>query len=160
MHECSVCGKEFPRPSGLHTHMNTHNNAKPFPCTYPGCDRMFGVRSNAKRHLRTHGITPISSSSPPSTAPGASPAPMPALRSPAATDAKPGGGTGGSTSSTYKDPPYFKLRWLPPSLTSRTNAAALRNVSEKGVFEDEDEDEDEMDIGESNHGGRGAWGRE
>jgi len=172
---------------------------------------MFGVRSNAKRHLRTHGITPISSSSSPSTAPRASPAPKSELRRPsAARDAKPildqpfvvgfsepvivqspvsavrgkdvvsgirndvgsgdmvssrrGGrqesGTGGSTSSAHKAPTYYKVRWVPPSLTSRTNAAALRNVSEKGEFEDEEEDEEEMGTGESSHGGREAWGRE
>lgn len=57
--------------------MNTHNNErreylilyrisvviynvvlKAYPCPYPGCNRSFGVRSNAKRHLRTHGVIP------------------------------------------------------------------------------------------------------
>lgn len=28
MHACDVCGKEFPRPSGLQTHMNVHSGAK------------------------------------------------------------------------------------------------------------------------------------
>ena len=27
-----------------------------FPCTYPGCNRTFSVVSNAKRHMRTHGL--------------------------------------------------------------------------------------------------------
>ncbi|GAW08919.1 c2h2 conidiation transcription factor [Lentinula edodes] len=58
MHACKLCGKNFPRPSGLKTHMNAHNNHKPFSCAYPGCERTFTVRSNAKRHLRTHGIHP------------------------------------------------------------------------------------------------------
>ena len=31
-----------------------------FPCLYPSCARYFAVRSNAKRHLRTHGIIPVS----------------------------------------------------------------------------------------------------
>ncbi|KAF8885553.1 hypothetical protein CPB84DRAFT_1788270 [Gymnopilus junonius] len=56
MHRCPECQKEFPRPSGLKTHMNTHTKEKPFPCTYPGCSRTFSVVSNAKRHMRTHGL--------------------------------------------------------------------------------------------------------
>lgn len=28
MHACKLCGKNFPRPSGLKTHMNAHNNHK------------------------------------------------------------------------------------------------------------------------------------
>ncbi|KAF9522872.1 hypothetical protein CPB83DRAFT_776373, partial [Crepidotus variabilis] len=56
MHRCLECQKEFPRPSGLRTHMNMHTKEKPFPCTYPGCSRTFSVVSNAKRHMRTHGV--------------------------------------------------------------------------------------------------------
>ncbi|TFY65756.1 hypothetical protein EVG20_g5333 [Dentipellis fragilis] len=56
MHECSLCHKRFPRPSGLATHMNTHSGAKPFKCPVSDCAKSFAVRSNAKRHLRTHGI--------------------------------------------------------------------------------------------------------
>ncbi|KAL0069240.1 hypothetical protein AAF712_003603 [Marasmius tenuissimus] len=63
MHQCEVCHKFFPRPSGLKTHMNTHNNLKPFACEYPGCNRSFTVRSNARRHLRTHGVIPETSTS-------------------------------------------------------------------------------------------------
>lgn len=29
-----------------------------FPCPVPDCNKTFTVRSNAKRHLRTHGIIP------------------------------------------------------------------------------------------------------
>lgn len=29
-----------------------------YACGFPGCTRTFGVRSNAKRHLRTHGVNP------------------------------------------------------------------------------------------------------
>ncbi|KAF9558083.1 hypothetical protein CPC08DRAFT_639479, partial [Agrocybe pediades] len=54
MHQCPICQKQFPRPSGLKLHLTTHNNEKPFVCTFPGCTRRFNVRSNAKRHLRTH----------------------------------------------------------------------------------------------------------
>ncbi|KAG1747368.1 hypothetical protein EDB19DRAFT_1631079 [Suillus lakei] len=58
MHQCSICLKIFPRPSGLNTHMNSHSGAKPYKCPVPSCDRHFAVRSNAKRHLKTHGINP------------------------------------------------------------------------------------------------------
>ncbi|KAF4618809.1 hypothetical protein D9613_010122 [Agrocybe pediades] len=83
MHQCPICQKQFPRPSGLKLHMTTHNNEKrtsafflrfleveykthltasskmntAFVCTFPGCTRRFNVRSNAKRHLRTHGVS-------------------------------------------------------------------------------------------------------
>lgn len=58
MHECEQCGKLFPRPSGLTTHMNSHSGAKPHKCPVPDCDKWFTVRSNAKRHVvKTHGIT-------------------------------------------------------------------------------------------------------
>ncbi|KDR71834.1 hypothetical protein GALMADRAFT_253606 [Galerina marginata CBS 339.88] len=56
MHRCPECHKEFPRPSGLKTHMNIHTKEKPYACTYPGCSRTFSVVSNAKRHMRTHGM--------------------------------------------------------------------------------------------------------
>ncbi|KAF9024276.1 hypothetical protein BDZ89DRAFT_954869 [Hymenopellis radicata] len=74
MHRCEICKHDFPRlvafpisaycilifcsPSGLRTHMNSHNGIRPFPCTFPGCEKTFGVRSNMKRHLRTHGPPP------------------------------------------------------------------------------------------------------
>lgn len=53
-HECPICQKSFPRPSGLRTHMNMHTNTKPYACPYEGCDKSFSVISNAKRHYRTH----------------------------------------------------------------------------------------------------------
>ncbi|KAH8829299.1 hypothetical protein DL96DRAFT_1708444 [Flagelloscypha sp. PMI_526] len=55
MHACQVCQKTFPRPSGLKTHMNTHDQIRPFRCTVDGCGKSFTVKSNCKRHLRTHG---------------------------------------------------------------------------------------------------------
>ncbi|KAF9528438.1 hypothetical protein CPB83DRAFT_766940, partial [Crepidotus variabilis] len=100
MHECDVCQKKFPRPSGLKTHMNTHNNERPFACGFPGCARTFGVRSNAKRHLRTHGVIPQSSTgSPPYVVDFSTPVVLQNENS----------GRGRQ----------FKLRWMPPSSTTR-----------------------------------------
>ncbi|KAI0266523.1 hypothetical protein BC834DRAFT_788584, partial [Gloeopeniophorella convolvens] len=53
---CSICSKAFPRPSGLRTHMNSHSGDKPYRCPVQSCAKSFTVRSNAKRHIRTHGI--------------------------------------------------------------------------------------------------------
>ncbi|KAI0066924.1 hypothetical protein BV25DRAFT_1765791, partial [Artomyces pyxidatus] len=58
MHACALCAKAFPRPSGLRTHMNSHSGDKPFKCPIAACAKSFTVRSNAKRHLRTHGVLP------------------------------------------------------------------------------------------------------
>ncbi|KAI6168440.1 hypothetical protein EDD17DRAFT_1465486 [Pisolithus thermaeus] len=69
MHECVECGKLFPRPSGLATHMNSHSGAKPHKCPIPDCDKWFAVRSNARRHVvKTHGET-VAISDNPSTPP-------------------------------------------------------------------------------------------
>nr|GAT46115.1 predicted protein [Mycena chlorophos] len=58
MHRCDICQKEFPRPSGLKTHMNTHSEERPYPCTVEGCGQWFNTSSNARRHIRTHGVEP------------------------------------------------------------------------------------------------------
>ncbi|KAF8155562.1 hypothetical protein B0H34DRAFT_635627, partial [Crassisporium funariophilum] len=112
MHECELCGKKFPRPSGLRTHMNTHNNAKPYPCGFPGCSRTFGVRSNAKRHLRTHGVIPA----PANTSSGETPYIVgfstPTILAPH--------GSQHSELHAMSRAPAFKLRWMPPSLSTRT----------------------------------------
>ncbi|KAH9941804.1 uncharacterized protein BXZ73DRAFT_98196 [Epithele typhae] len=108
MHQCTVCFKMFPRPSGLATHMNSHSGAKPFKCPIPTCTKSFAVRSNAKRHLRTHGIFPSAehgSSSPSQFTVG--------FETPLVSEVHEAG----------RLPP--KLRWVPPSLSTRTNAGVL-----------------------------------
>lgn len=58
-HQCPNCYKSFDRPSGLETHMVTHNNNSPlFLCTV--CHKPFNVKSNRNRHMRDqHGIHDI-----------------------------------------------------------------------------------------------------
>ncbi|KAJ3543265.1 hypothetical protein NMY22_g3205 [Coprinellus aureogranulatus] len=165
MHTCEICSKKFPRPSGLRTHMNTHNNARPYACGFPGCTRTFGVRSNAKRHLRTHGIIP-----PPSnTSNNNGDAPYVVGFSPPVIAPAPAGSEGagiasdgpfcvtdgtamadGESKPRLGRTPFFKLRWMPPSLTSRTNAAKLKVVDEVTgeVSDDETETEDGEDEGD------------
>ncbi|KAI0659706.1 hypothetical protein C8Q70DRAFT_914451 [Cubamyces menziesii] len=116
MHQCTVCFKLFPRPSGLATHMNSHSGAKPFKCPIPTCTKSFAVRSNAKRHLRTHGIFP---------------------------SAEHGSGTSPSQFTVGFDTPLVsevheagklpsKLRWVPPSLATRSNIDYLRDAAAGG----------------------------
>ncbi|OCH88418.1 hypothetical protein OBBRIDRAFT_698249, partial [Obba rivulosa] len=103
MHQCTICLKMFPRPSGLATHMNSHSGAKPFKCPIPTCTKSFAVRSNAKRHLRTHGIFPTSdhaSASPSQFTVGFDPPVVSEVR------------------EVCKLP--SKLRWVPQSLATRT----------------------------------------
>ncbi|KAF8812158.1 hypothetical protein BYT27DRAFT_7003133, partial [Phlegmacium glaucopus] len=148
MHRCEVCGKKFPRPSGLRTHMNTHNNEKPYPCGFPGCTRTFGVRSNAKRHLRTHGVvpTPAANHSPTDYVVGFVVQPAPPSLSGDNVNIHTTHGQGQSDLQHEMSPaPLLKLRWMPPSLTTRTNARSLREVRdgqqvhgiEEGVEEDD-----------------------
>ncbi|KAH9933782.1 uncharacterized protein B0H18DRAFT_870374 [Fomitopsis serialis] len=111
MHQCKVCLKLFPRPSGLATHMNSHSGAKPYKCPIPTCTKSFAVRSNAKRHLRTHGIFPTSDHT----------------------------STSQSQFTVGFDTPLVsevhevgklpsKLRWIPQSLSTRTNVEYLRDA--------------------------------
>ncbi len=51
-YECTICQKQFTRPSTLRTHMNSHTGERPFACTAPGCGWRFTVLSNLRRHMR------------------------------------------------------------------------------------------------------------
>ncbi|KAL0959616.1 hypothetical protein HGRIS_011319 [Hohenbuehelia grisea] len=118
MHECEICHKKFPRPSGLRTHMNTHTDSKPFPCTFSGCSKRFAVRSNAKRHLRTHGIIP----GPPDSAP--LPYVVDFSAPIVAQDPMSDAHEAGQSQLARVQP---RLQWIPASLASRTNVASLRS---------------------------------
>ncbi|KAJ7061009.1 hypothetical protein C8F01DRAFT_179195 [Mycena amicta] len=118
MHQCQLCGKEFPRPSGLRTHMNSHNDERPFTCEFPGCEKAFSVLSNARRHYRTHGVEPPSSL----RASGSSSrgrgyavsfaAPMtPELPTPSVTSQAP-----------------FRVRWIEPNAATRGAGWGLRQT--------------------------------
>ena len=52
----SVCTHSYPRMFFFETH--TCWSAIAFTCPVQSCNKKFAVRSNAKRHLRTHGIMP------------------------------------------------------------------------------------------------------
>jgi hypothetical protein len=132
--------------------MNTHNNERrtswfvalfsglfyrlfntiAYPCPYPGCNRSFGVRSNAKRHLRTHGVIPPQST-------GTQPyvvdfsTPM-VLEQDGRLGLNGGDGTGSCNDDDDEGVPraqrttrpgrgrgrQFKLRWMPPSSSTRS----------------------------------------
>ncbi|KIO19139.1 hypothetical protein M407DRAFT_223613 [Tulasnella calospora MUT 4182] len=55
---CETCNKAFERRASLETHMTVHNGQRPHKCPVPRCARDFSVRSNFRRHLRTHGLDP------------------------------------------------------------------------------------------------------
>ncbi len=178
-----------------------------YPCTFPGCNRMFGVRSNAKRHLRTHGVFPDAFSSPyGSSAMAASTSKRhsaststedsltqpyvvsfhqpiivgnPATRTRDEGNAAHGAeesadsqdgesshasgsgvtGDGETSASTSTRPPFFKLRWLPPSVTSRTSAAALRYGRGKRVHRGEESTKANAEERESSGEASGSEGK-
>ncbi|KAL0575212.1 hypothetical protein V5O48_006751 [Marasmius crinis-equi] len=126
MHQCEICNKLFPRPSGLKTHMNTHYNLKPFTCEFPGCNRSFTVRSNARRHLRTHGVIPDSANSSSTDYVVNFDAPM----------------VPESQTHQLQNVPQ-KIKWMPPSLSSFNNVGSLRSISE---IEDSECEYDELEL--------------
>ncbi|TFK35908.1 hypothetical protein BDQ12DRAFT_610936 [Crucibulum laeve] len=102
-HECEICHKLFPRPSGLRTHMNIHTNEKPYACSFPGCTKTFSVVSNAKRHERTHGVGLSPSDQPPE---------LPYVVDFSAPVVPPS-----SVAHGPKEP--LNLRWMPPGVDTR-----------------------------------------
>lgn len=139
----------------------SYHSSIAYACGFPGCTRTFGVRSNAKRHLRTHGIVP-----PPSNTTGNSGGSgyvvgfCPPVIAPAPTEPSGGvrtlGANGGLDAAgdtvsgqmakeRMSRTPFFKLRWMPLSLSSRTNAAKLKYVDEMTGEVSEDEGESEGD---------------
>ncbi|EGV65013.1 hypothetical protein CANTEDRAFT_113303 [Yamadazyma tenuis ATCC 10573] len=52
--KCSVCQKQFKRPSSLQTHMYSHTGEKLFKCPWIDCGKFFSVKSNMTRHYRLH----------------------------------------------------------------------------------------------------------
>ncbi|KAF8635463.1 hypothetical protein AX15_000438 [Amanita polypyramis BW_CC] len=139
MHDCEICGKKFPRPSGLRTHMNTHNNVRPYPCTFPGCTRKFAVRSNAKRHLRTHGVIPAPTAT--TSSPGSSSTVPYVVGFNPPTIVEP---SEAETHQMKRGP--FTLKWMPPSLSAMMNASKLRTISdvEESDIDEEDDEYDEL----------------
>ena len=168
-----------------------------YPCGFPGCSRSFGVRSNAKRHLRTHGVIPAPTTNPNTADPppyivGFCP-PMIGAPQPSSSSSShhqlhsiEGGGEkdfsslpGDHNAANMHHPhtqdhqnqsdaqqhdmmsaavPTLKLRWMPPSLTTRTNAGSLREVVDEqqqqmqmqhwmGEVVEEEEDGEDHDDG-------------
>ena len=45
------CTRNFKSNTELKRHLRTHNNVRPFGCTFPGCSLEFSLRTNAIRHI-------------------------------------------------------------------------------------------------------------
>ncbi|KDQ58542.1 hypothetical protein JAAARDRAFT_128575 [Jaapia argillacea MUCL 33604] len=157
MHQCPVpeCRKFFPRPSGLTTHMNSHNGAKPYKCHVEGCNKAFAVRSNAKRHLRVHGINPSSAAFAKQPANTVS-------RFATAYEAPPNSYGGSSPSDPIAQiqvPVPKNLKWVPLSLATRTNAHELKREDSVEVEADySSTSEDLGELGDDDGGGMTTGG--
>ena len=54
-YECPECKRLIKHGrKNLILHILTHTGEKPFPCTYPGCDKSFARKAHLITHMRTH----------------------------------------------------------------------------------------------------------
>ncbi|CAE7116164.1 unnamed protein product [Rhizoctonia solani] len=53
-HLCTVCNRNFDRPSTLKQHLNSHTGERPHLCPVQSCGRSFTVSSNLRRHVKGH----------------------------------------------------------------------------------------------------------
>lgn len=52
INQCSICGRNYARPSTLKTHLRTHTNERPFKCSV--CLKTFSQAANLTAHQRVH----------------------------------------------------------------------------------------------------------
>lgn len=56
--QCDICQKRFVTATALKRHSKTHQEARPFVCTFESCDKSFKVKSALTDHERyVHGIS-------------------------------------------------------------------------------------------------------
>ncbi|TDL25143.1 hypothetical protein BD410DRAFT_784967 [Rickenella mellea] len=120
--------------------MLIHRTLAAYACPLETCTKTFAVRSNARRHLRTHGITSGSSS----TRTTVKPEPpfevsfdTPLVASPST-----------ALDMHFQRPRSGKKPRVPASLTTRKNAARLRSLSPGSDMADLDADMDDEEDGE------------
>lgn len=110
-HEFTLWGKTYVPFGGLRRAPELTPSLIAYKCPIPTCTKSFAVRSNAKRHLRTHGIFPTSDhANPPAQFTVGFDAPI-------VSDVQ----------QSSKLP--TKLRWVPQSLATRTNVDYLRETT-------------------------------
>ncbi|KAI5207419.1 hypothetical protein E4T39_01902 [Aureobasidium subglaciale] len=51
---CNICGHRCVTQQQLNNHLTTHSREKKFKCDFPGCGKVFGVKTALSTHKRTH----------------------------------------------------------------------------------------------------------